>query len=314
MAEVQGTDFLRRIAVAGPGAIGTLLAVRLAIGGCDVTVLDHRRDRAARLQREGLRLATPEGTLRAPVAATTSARDLAEAELVLVCVKCPALLAVGRTLAALPQETCIATLQNGLGIREALVRGLGVSAGRHTVLAAVTYQAASPNPDGTIRHVANLPTVFDGAAPVRQAAEHAAATFESAGLPARVEPDLRLEVWRKLIVNAAINPPTALARVANGALADRADLRAQMLALAREAAQVARAEGLAIGDDEAEQAALRAAMDTAANISSMRQDVEAGRPTEIEFLSAAVLRLARKHGLRVPETRRATEAILRLRA
>jgi 2-dehydropantoate 2-reductase len=85
-----------------------------------------------------------------------------------------------------------------------------------------------------------------------------------------------------------------------------------MFALAREAAQVARAEGVSISDEAAEQAALDAARQTAGNISSMRQDVEAGRPTEIEFLGGALLRLAERHGLDLRQTRRATDAVRRL--
>jgi 2-dehydropantoate 2-reductase len=215
-------------------------------------------------------------------------------------------------LAHLAAPTTIVTIQNGLGVMEALKRGLGSTAARHRLVAAVTYQAASPAADGTIRHVANLETLFDGAAGLRPAAARAAAIFKSAGLPARVVADLKPHVWRKLIANAAINPLTALQRVANGVLAERQDLQRDMLALARETALVARAEGFGISDGEAEKVALQAAQKTADNISSMRQDVEAGRATEIEFLGGAVLRLAARHGLSLPRTSDVTQALRRL--
>lgn len=302
----------RRVVIVGPGAIGTTLAVHLALGGCAVTLLDYRPERAARVQREGLRLLCGESLLRTAVSATTAAEDVGQADLAMVCVKCPALTSAGRALARLPGRTVIATLQNGLGVVEALTGGLGDAAARHTLLAAVTYQAASPDLNGTIRHVANLPTLFDGAAALRESARMAVGIFESACLPARVEDDLPVAVWRKLIVNAAINPLTALSRVRNGELAERADLREQMLALACEAAAVARAEGPAVSDEEARTSALEAARATAGNVSSMRQDVESGRPTEIEFLGGALLRLARKHGLPLPRTEAVTAAVRRL--
>lgn len=300
-----------RIAIVGPGAIGTLLAVRLAASGRAVVVLDHRADRAAAIRREGLRLRTDGGLVAARVEATTSPGDLRDIEAIIVCVKCTALTEVGRTLAALREPTTMVTIQNGLGVMEALSAGLGGAAEQHALVAAVTYQAASPDADGVIRHVANLPTLLDGRAAVRRAAAAVAARLEAAGLPAGLEDDLRGAVWRKLVVNAAINPPTALARVRNGELAERQDLRRQMLTLAREAALVARAEGVAITDESAERAALEAARSTAGNVSSMRQDVEAGRGTEIEFLGGALLKLAERHGLELPETRRVTERIVK---
>jgi len=313
MVELSDTNTRpRRVVIVGPGAIGTTLAVHLSRAGCAVTVLDHRADRAERIAAEGLALLTAGGLLRARVSATTRADGLAPADLVVVCVKCLALERTGRALATLPDATTIATIQNGLGVLDALARGMGPSAAKHTLLAAVTYQAASPSADGTIRHVANLPTLFAGSACVCSAAEAAAALFTSAGLPASVAKNLREAVWRKLIVNVAINPLTAVERVANGRLAERRELRRRMLALAREAAQVARAEGACVTDREAEQSALDAARSTAANVSSMRQDVEAGRPTEIEFLGGALLRLAAGHGLDLPQTREVTDAVRRL--
>ncbi|MBN2583848.1 MAG: 2-dehydropantoate 2-reductase [Planctomycetes bacterium] len=290
----------RHILIVGPGALGTLMAVRLGAAGHEVHVLDHRPDRATRLCREGLRLQTDAGPLHVACRATTSAAELPETDLAIVCVKCPALEAAGRQLAAMRRAAAILTIQNGLGVVEALRDGLGSAAANHGLVAAVTYQAANRGPDGVVRHVANLPTVLDGSPPVRRRAEAAAAILESAGLPATVADDLRPAIWRKLAVNVAINPLTALAHVRNGELAESEELRGQMLSLAREAAAVARAEGLTLSDEEAESAALAAARATSENISSMRQDVEAGRPTEIEFLGGALLRLAARHGLQLP--------------
>ncbi len=305
---------IRRVAVVGPGAIGTTLAVRLAAAGYPVSVLDHRPDRAAALSREGLVLRSGKGEQHASVTVETSADRLPEPDLVLVTVKCPALAAAGENLARLRSPAAILTIQNGLDVLPALRRGLGKAAGRHVLLAGVTYQAAGPDADNVVRHVANLPTHLGGWGELRGWAEAIAALFESAGLPARVEADLRSTVWRKLIANAAINPLTTLEGVRNGELVEREDLRRRLLALARETAAVARAEGIDVAGDEAEDLATRAASATAENVSSMRQDVEAGRRTEIEFLGGAILTRAEHHGVDVPETRRVTEAVRRLDA
>ncbi|NLX60694.1 MAG: 2-dehydropantoate 2-reductase [Phycisphaerae bacterium] len=302
-----------RIVIVGPGAIGTLLAVRLHAAGHEVHVLDHSPDRAARLNRDGLLLETETRRLRARCRATTRAADLPAADLAVVCVKCPALADAGRQLADLPHPTTLLTLQNGLGVLDALRQGLGAAAARHRLVASVTYQAANRGPDGIVRHVANLPTLLDGSPPLRPHAEAAATLLGSAGLPATVEDDLRPALWRKLAVNVAINPLTALEEVRNGQLAERDDLRRQMLALAREAAAVARAEGVALSDQQAEAAALDAARATADNVSSMWQDVRAGRATEIEFLGTALLRLAAHHGLPLPATADVTARVRALK-
>lgn len=310
MTELREQDVFRRIAVVGPGALGTVFAARIADAGhAEVAVLDHRPDRAARIARDGLVLATDEGRLRTPIHATADVAALGKPELVLVCVKCPALEAAGRSLQALRAPATILTIQNGLGVLEALTSGLAGAAERHALLRGVTYQAANRAADGVVRHVANLPTVIDGSGPRRQAARRAVATLRTAGLPAEVTDDIGPALWRKLVVNAAINPLTALERVANGQVAERKDLRLRAAALATEAARVARAEGVAISDDEAVSTTLDAARQTAGNVSSMRQDIEAGRGTEIAFLGGALLRLALRHGLDLPETRRVTEAV-----
>jgi 2-dehydropantoate 2-reductase len=307
----KATDTLREstLAVVGPGAIGTTLAVRLASSGQGVAVLDHRPARVEAIRRNGLPLRAAEGEWTGALQATTDPADLAAVEIVLICVKCPALESVGRALRQLPKSATLVPMQNGLGVLEALGRGLADDADQHTIVRAVTYLAARPDADGTIRQVANLPTRLDGCPARHEAATDVAERLLAANLPAEVEADLEPAVWRKLVVNAAINPVTALERVPNGAVLERPDLRAQMLALAYEAAAVARAAGVAIGDTEAEALATEAARNTAENLSSMLQDVMAGRPTEIDFLGGALLRAAEHYGLDLRETRRATDAI-----
>jgi 2-dehydropantoate 2-reductase len=300
----------KQIIIVGPGALGTLFAVRLARSGAAVTILDHRADRAAEIRRDGLRLQADDGLLTAAaVAAESSAARLPAADLIILAVKSTALASAGRDLREIKTPTTILTIQNGLGIIDALRAGLGPDAATHRLIAAVTYQAAHRAPDGLVHQAASLPTFIDGRPELRAAAETIVALFNAAGLPARLEPDLRLAVWRKLIVNASINALTALECVPNGALLEQEHLRRRMLTLARETAAAARADGVAITDDEAEQAALAAATSTARNVSSMRQDLDAGRPTEIEFLNGAVLRLAQAHGLDLPETRTLADAV-----
>ena len=141
-------------------------------------------------------------------------------------------------------------------------------------------------------------------------AERAASAFVSAGFEVRRVPEIRREVWRKLLVNAAVNPVTADHNVVNGAL--RKDpLRGQALRLLREAQGVARAEGFDFPDEEADAELWRVVRATAENRPSMLQDVDRGRPTEVEWIDGALLAIGARHGLDLPETRRALERVHR---
>jgi 2-dehydropantoate 2-reductase len=129
-----------------------------------------------------------------------------------------------------------------------------------------------------------------------------AAMLQRAGIAVRRVPDIEPELWKKLAVNCAINPLTALRGVPNGALLEDPDTRALMVAAASEVAAVAAARGLLIED--AAGAALEVAGATAGNRSSMLQGMERAAPTEIDALCGAVVREARKLGVAVPVNER----------
>jgi 2-dehydropantoate 2-reductase len=120
-------------------------------------------------------------------------------------------------------------------------------------------------------------------------------------LPAAAVADVERHVWRKLAVNVAINGPTALAGVPNGAVATEADLGQAAEILAGEVEAVARTRGLELGDVAA--AVAEVVRSTAANHSSMLQDLEQGRRTEVAAIYGAVVAEATRVGLAVPTTR-----------
>jgi 2-dehydropantoate 2-reductase len=123
--------------------------------------------------------------------------------------------------------------------------------------------------------------------------------LRKAGFEARVTRDIRDARLRKLLANVCLNPVTALFRVRNGAVREP-PYAILVEALALEAAPVLRAEGLAITPRQAVARAMEVARNTARNRSSMLQDLLAGRRTEIDHITGALLRLARGHRLAVP--------------
>lgn len=129
--------------------------------------------------------------------------------------------------------------------------------------------------------------------------EKLAELLRAAGFDARIDPDIGEARMRKLIVNACINPLTALHRVPNGRVCEP-PLVEDLRALALEAATVLSAEELEMSDEEAVELVMGVARATAPNRSSMLQDVEAGRQTEMEFITGALLGMAAFHGIAAP--------------
>ncbi|MCI4331699.1 MAG: 2-dehydropantoate 2-reductase [Thermoplasmata archaeon] len=194
------------------------------------------------------------------------------------------------------------------------------------VLPVWTLGGKVPHPP-VVRVVHSLPATWLGAGRVRQAGEGeviisaeppaelraATARFRdlllSTGIPVREVQDLRREVWRKTLVNASINPVTADHGVTNGTLSDD-PWRGQALALLREARTAAAIDGVEFTEEEAEGDLFRVVRATSENRSSMLQDLERGRPTEIEDISGSLLAIAEARGVELPATRRAIERIL----
>lgn len=131
-----------------------------------------------------------------------------------------------------------------------------------------------------------------------------------AGFNARVTRKIRAARLQKLLANVCVNPVTAVFGVRNGALT-KAPYARLAEALAREAAPVLAAEGLRITPGAALRRVMAVAKATAGNRSSMLQDVTAGRKTEIEEITGALLRLARRRRLAVP-THAAFHRIIRI--
>jgi 2-dehydropantoate 2-reductase len=193
------------------------------------------------------------------------------------------------------------SLQNGLGNREALESCVRPGA----VLAGVTMAGATLLGPGHVRGH-DAPTILGRDEAGR--AHEVAALFHEAGFQAEVSPNIEAVLWRKLVVNSAINPLSALKGVPNGALVENPEWRGVLEEAAREAATVAAARGIDVGNDPVE-AALEVARLTAANRSSMLQDLERGAPTEIDAINGMVVREGARLGVPTPVNRRLLDEI-----
>ena len=135
----------------------------------------------------------------------------------------------------------------------------------------------------------------------------------SANFKVEVVDDALSIVWSKLIINAAINPLTALLKVANGELLERPAARGLMRALAEEAALVAIAEKVNLPFRDPAAAVEEVARRTAANHSSMWQDIQRGAPTEIDAICGAVVHAGQRHHIPTPINYACWQLVLAMR-
>lgn len=286
-------------AIVGPGALGCLLAALFRQAGEDVTLVDYRPERVALLQRQGIDLETLDGAHRKVPVPIGLPAQVGPREVTMITVKAHQTRAAAGSLPRLLAGGGLAlTLQNGLGNLEELAQAVGWE----RLLAGVALLGVTRRAEGCITY-AGRGAIFIGAPAASRVSPkeiaRLATRFRQAGLECQVREDIETVLWEKLIINVGVNPLTALLRVPNGALLQLPDAWDLAVAAAQEAWEVARAAGVQV--TRPPQELLRQVCTaTAANRSSMLQDVLAGRPTEIEALNAQVVSRGAAHGIPTP--------------
>jgi 2-dehydropantoate 2-reductase len=272
------------VAIIGPGALGLVFAERLSRHSR--VALVARDEARARELRSGV---TVDGAAFVPDACAAEAPPAADH--ILVMVKAPDTRAAA-AIASRMSPRAVLSLQNGW-VETLLHEPLaGVAAAQGVTTEAAYRQGREVRHTGAGETLA--PPGF----------EDWVALLQAAGFRARIEPCIVQARLRKLLVNACINALTALYRIPNGKVCEPPYLR-HIAKLAAEGAAILRAEGVDLADRSAIELVCDVASATARNRSSMLQDVEAGRVTEAEFVTGALLRMAAARGLAAP-----THAIL----
>lgn len=282
------------ILIVGTGALATLFAARLAQAGCGITMLGSWKAGLEALREHGARLVDAQGNEhRFRVQAIDDPQECQAIEQALVLVKAwQTERAAAQIKECLAEEGLAITLQNGLGNRETLAQSLG----QGRVALGITTTGATLLGPGLVR------AGGEGIISIErnQALGPIEAAFRSASFDVNIVKDAQSLVWGKLVINAAINPLTALLRVPNGKLLERPSAREMMRALASEAAKVAAAEKIDLPFADPAAAAEEVALKTAANHSSMLQDVLRGAPTEIDAICGAVVQVGQRHNIDTP--------------
>jgi 2-dehydropantoate 2-reductase len=289
-----------RILVVGAGAIGHLFAGMLTSGGHQVWLLARRQEVVENINRQGITIEQvwTGRTLRISARATVDPGDAAPADLVLMCVKGPQTLqATKDALPAVGDGTVFVTLQNGLGNAEVMASVVG----QERVIAGVTSNGVILVGPGAIRHAAmGDTTIGEVNGELTERLEGVAGAFRQSGIKVAVSRSVDSLQWAKLVTSAAMNPLAALLRVRNGQLIERADARALLGAVVREAAAVAEAKGVSLPYPDPVERVEASCRTNSTNKMSMLQDVERGVPTEIDFISGAVVRAGELVGVPTP--------------
>lgn len=316
-----------RFAILGSGAIGSYMGAALARGGADVLLIARGQQLEA-LREHGVRVLSPRGDFEARVPATDDFGAVADADVVVLGIKAYTLPEIAPRLGeVLGDEAIVLPAQNGVpwwffqsfgGTHEGTVLesvdpggivSRSIDASR--VVGCVSYPAAELAAPGIVRHVEGTRFAIgepDGARTHRCKA--IADAFVAGGLKCPIESSIRDQLWLKLIGNVAFNPITALTGASLGELA----LVPEVVELARgvmeECARVG--ERLEIELPVSLERRLEAGIAVGDHRTSMLQDLEHGKPLEIDCLTGAVIEIASLLEVAVPQTR-AVDAAVRLK-
>lgn len=292
---------IRRVALIGVGAVGTVLAVRLqaCLGEGFSLIADPKRQE--RLRRDGILFNGVRYDF--PFAEEGTAQ-----ELILIATKATALPEVMERIAPyIGESTLILSLLNGIDSEERLASRFGAE---HLLY---SYFLGHPSMregnrvahDGTYR-------IYFGEADNRQVSERVERVrhlFDRARIPYEIPQDMRAALWQKFIINIGCNQTTALLSRPYGHLQENAEALRLARLMMDEAAEVARRIGLSNPQEMVEEAVRVIRLMNSGGKSSMQQDVEAGRETEIEIFAGTLCRLADSLGYDVPWNRAAYQII-----
>lgn len=288
-----------RIAIVGVGAMGSVYAALLADAGNDVIAVDTDPTQVDAIRASGLRLIGASGERIVRLEATTDPHSVGAVDLVVIATKAMHAADAARScLPLLHATTLVLPIQNGIGSADAVAAIAG--ADRTLVGVAGGFGASVLEPGSAHHHGMELVRLGERVGAVTPRLEQIAAVWRAAGFSVQTYDDIDRLVWEKLICNVAFSGVCTILDVTIGDVLDNADAWAISSACAREAYDVARARGIALGFDDpvAEVRAFGEKLRGARP--SMLLDRRAGRRSEIDAINGAVPPRAAELGLAAP--------------
>ena len=303
------------VCIVGAGAVGGLIGARLALSGADVSVV-ARGKTAEALRAQGLRLIAKDGEIRVPVRVVDDAAREPKPSVVVVAVKEPAMASVAPIVGALAgPHTTVVTAMNG--VPWWFFHGLpGAVAGMplHSVdpdgaiaraipsariVGSVVHLACSTPQPGVVRHdVGNRLIVGEPAGASTPRLEALAGMLRAAKFDVEVSPKIQADIWYKLWGNMTMNPISAFTGATADRVLDDPLVNRFCLDVMAEAAAIGAAIGCPIGQSGEDRMAVTRQL--GAFRTSMLQDVDAGKPVEIDALLSTVREIGARVGAPTP--------------
>jgi len=283
----------------GVGAVGGYFGGKLAKAGLDVTFISRDKTLDA-LKKDGLRIESYTGnfTIKKPNVAHDF-KTLADADLILLCVKSYSTKEVAKALKdKIKDDTIIISMQNGIENEDIIAKTLGAD----RVIGSVVFITSSMPKYGLIKHTSFGKIILGELnGEITDRVKKFERMFLDAGIPVGVTTNIKKELWKKLMLNIPYNGFTSVVRGALSNYFQISEAQECFLRALKEVQQVAQMEGLYLTDDDVESALIFTKAEGFTTFkSSTLQDIEAGKPLEIEALLGAVIRAANKHNVDVP--------------
>lgn len=303
-----------KVGIVGAGAIGCWLGAKMAASGHEVSVFARGATLDA-LSEVGLRLTDGGETKTFAVTASDDAASLGKQDLIILAVKAPAMDAVAPAVGAMVQDDTIVLpamngipwwFAEGLGQAELSTRAIvdpsGVIAGsipqRHVVGCVVHASASLVEPGHARRNMGDVLLLGEPNGGESDRVAKLANLLIAAGLGAKMVPSIRQEIWYKLWGNMTMNPVSAITGATADRIIDDPDVRSLLMNVMKEAADVGAKIGCPI--TEPGEARIEVTRKLGAFRTSMLQDVDAGRPIELDALLGAPRAIAAAVGVPSP--------------
>ncbi|HKW99241.1 MAG TPA: 2-dehydropantoate 2-reductase [Bryobacteraceae bacterium] len=300
-----------KFVVAGAGAIGAYIGARLAQAGCDVTLF-ARGPHCRAMQASGVRVKTAEGDFEARPRVVDSLEAAGRAGVVFLGVKAHSLPALAPQLGVMfGPGTAVVSMQNGVpwwyfsGAErlEKVDPGGAIAAAieRRRVIGSIVYLSTEIVEPGVVRHMeGNRITLGEPDGTRSDRCREISEALVQAGLRAPITTHIRQEIWVKLLGNIAFNPISALTGATLVRMAQDPEVSALVRAMMAETEAVARKLGIDMPISIEQRMA--GAAKVGEHKTSMLQDLESGRPLELEAIVGAVLELGTRLGVLMPST------------
>jgi 2-dehydropantoate 2-reductase len=284
--------------VLGAGAVGCFFGGVLARAGKDVLLI-ARDNHVQAIKKNGLFMECQTFQEHVTIEASSRIEDIADADLILCCVKSPDTERAIREIKALiKSDTLILSLQNGVDNAERMSQVVP-----NKVISAVVYVAAGMGGDGHVKHFGRgelIIGVANQAESISSELQEICEIFLSANIPCAVSNNIQRELWLKFLVNCSYNGISAIGQITYGEMAQQENTWQLINDLTTEFLLVAHHENIDISEDEAQRVNEQIAKTMAGQRSSTAQDLLRHKPTEIDYLNGLIVRKAKEHGLKVP--------------